>query len=173
MPRIVSMIIWCGLVLIGLIVLLPGSYRTIKSGPVATRLLPRNTLLLPSETENPGFTYRYIVAKDGVKKGEALRPEDVADQPVLLEAPPAKLLLLLPLPRASVAGGFNAGSKVRLCGKAAVAFGEVTIQAVRCDADASCAAAIELPVSAAGDVVAKGLKDQTSTSELRLSTTCD
>jgi hypothetical protein len=76
----------------------------------------------------------------------------------------------------SVTGGVNAGSKIRLCGKAPTSFGDVTVQAVRCDygeAATNCSAIIELPGSAVADVAAKALKDESSSKELRLSATCE
>jgi len=62
-----------------------------------------------------------------------LRPVDVADQPVLLEAAGAKLMLSLPVSQTSVTTGLNAGSKVQLCGKSPFSYGSVTVQAVRCE----------------------------------------
>ncbi len=176
MPRIIAMSIWGLLILIGvlIIVIVPGEKA--NPGPIAARFLPRNTLLLPSELTDPGYTSRYVIAQDGIKQGVALRPGDVADQPMLLEAPPVKLMLTLPLPVVSVTGGVNAGSKIRLCGKAPTSFGDVTVQAVRCDygeAATNCAAIIELPGSAVADVAAKALKDESSSKELRLSATCE
>jgi hypothetical protein len=177
MPRVVkAMLVWCLLVLAGVIfIVFWGSDRNTKHAPIASRPLPKNTLLLSSDMTNPGFTGRYIVAPNGVKLGAALRPEDVADQPNLLEPQP-KLLLSLPVPQTAVAGGLNAGSKVQLCGKAPLSFGPVITQALRCELDkpaADCAVIVELPSDAVSEVAAKGFKDEASIKELRLSATCN
>lgn len=176
MPRIIAMSIWGVLTLIGVLVIVFAPGDKSKPGFAASRFLPRNTLLLASELAAPGYTNRYVVAPKGIRQGVALQSDDVADQPVLLEVSPVKLLLTLPIFAASVTAGVNAGKKIRLCGKAPTSFGDVTVQAVRCDpgeAGGNCAAIVELPGSAAADVAVKALKDEASTKELRLSATCD
>lgn len=175
MLRSISVIVWCVLVLAGVAYLGFTSDRGAKSGVVAKRQLPKNTLVLAGDIEQPEFVNRYVVAPAGVDKGAVLRPEHVADQPILPEVPPPKLLLSLAVPRADVVKGINAGSKLKLCGKAPLAYGDVTVLAVRCDSNntgASCSAIVELPGNAAGDVATKGLKDQTSTGEMHLAASC-
>jgi hypothetical protein len=175
MPRFVSIIAWILLVIGGLCILTFCSDRGGKSSVVTRRDLPRNTLVQASDIEQPTFVNRYVVAPAGVSKGAALRPEDVADQPVLPELAPAKLLLSLSVPRADVVKGINAGSKLKLCGKAPLAYGEVTVLAVRCGSNgtsATCSTLVELPTSAGADVATKGLKDQASTMEMHLAADC-
>lgn len=170
----VSTIAWCALVGLGVGAILIFQNRGDKQGPVAARALPKNTLVLSGDLTNPGFTGRYVVAPDGIKKDATLRLQDVADQPLLPEAPPVKLLLSLPIARSAMVGGVNAGSTMQLCGKAPLSFGAVTIHTIGCDrAAANCSAVVELPSSAAADFAVKGLKDQTSAGELRLAASCE
>jgi hypothetical protein len=173
MPRIISMIAWVVLVIVGVLVLTFCSDRGGKPGVVTKRDLPRNTLVQAGDIDQPAFVNRYVVAPGGVSKGAALRPEDVADQPILPEVAPPKLLLSLSVPRADVVKGINAGSKFKLCGKAPLAYGDIAVIAVRCGSSgATCSALVELPTSAAADVASKGLKDQASIAEMRLAASC-
>jgi hypothetical protein len=174
MSRLSPMLVWCLLVLAGLLVLVWGPDR--KPSPIASRTLARNTLLLPADVTYPGFVGRYVAAPDGVKQGAVLRASDIADQPALLDGPQGKLLLSVSISRAAVLAGLNAGSALQLCGKAPVSYGAVTIQAIRCDADkpgSSCASLVDVPTTIAGDLATKVLKDQTATNELRLAASCD
>jgi hypothetical protein len=107
-PRAVSMIAWCVLVLAGVLVLTFCSDRGTKLAAVAKRFLPMNTLLLADYVDQPVFVNRYVVAPHGVQKGARLRPDDVADVPLLPEISPASLLLSLAVPRTDVAKGINA-----------------------------------------------------------------
>ena len=174
MARLGPILVWCLLVLTGLLVLVWGPDR--KPSSTASRTLARNTLLLPADVTYPGFSGRYVAAPDGVKQGAILRASDIADQPALLDGPQGRLLLSVSISRVAVLGGLNAGSAVHLCGKAPASYGSVTIQAVRCDPDksaASCATLVDLPKTIAGDLAAKVLNDQAATNELRLAANCD
>ena len=55
-------------------------------------------LLQAGDVEPSAFVDRYIVAPSGVQKGAAVRPEDVADQPILPEVSPSRLLLSVAVP---------------------------------------------------------------------------
>ena len=166
-------IVWCVLVLGGVAFLVVGHRKDAPGGPVPARHLPTNTLLLPGDLTQPGFTGRYIVAPKGVDPVKALQRSDVADRPTWSAASPAQLLLRLQVPWTTISSGINAGSSVQLCGKAPPTFGTVTVQWIRCgEPGASCAAFIEIPSTAAAKIAAEGLKDQASTSELHLATTC-
>lgn len=169
-------LVWGVMVVIGTLCLTLRSWLgPVESGPVAARFLPVNTLLGAGDLQLPGYSGRYIVAPDGVKQGDAVRPQDVAGQPVMAAAQAAKLLLDLPVPQSAVAGGINAGGTVQLCGKAPQSFGPVTVDLVRCPSAhlATCSAIVEVPAGAAGDLASKGLKDQASTSELHLGASCN
>lgn len=173
MSRLAPIVVWCILILAGTVFLVwsrPGS------APTASRALPINTYLMPGDLSYPGYDGRYVVAPKGLVAGATLRPADVADQPSLIDGPHGRLLLLVNVDRAAVVGGLNAGSNTQLCGKPPTAYGGVTVQAVRCEADRTaprCVAVIDLAKAIAAEVVAKALKDQSTTTELRLATKCD
>jgi hypothetical protein len=170
--RIIAWIIWCVLIAGGVLLIVFGPQPE-SAGPIATRALPVNTLVLPTDVKYEGYIGRYVVAADGIKEGARLRPQDVANLPTV---PPIKLLLTLPLRRAMVLDGVNAGSKVQLCGKAPLAFGTVTVQTVHCSAfgvGGDCTSLVEVPAAIGADIATKGLKDQSSAAELRLATTCN
>lgn len=173
LSRLAPIIVWCLLVFVGTVFLaLYGK----PQGPVASRLLPTNTYLIPGDLTYTGYDGRYVVAPKGLTQGATLHSGDTGDQPNLLEGAQGKLLLMVNLDRSAIIGGLNAGSNTQLCGKAPAAYGPVTIQAVRCEADKSnnrCIAMVDLPKASAGDVVTKALKDQTTTNELRLAAKCD
>jgi hypothetical protein len=171
--RLGPIAVWCLLVLVGTIFL---TLFGRPQGPVASRILPMNTYIIPGDLTYPGYDGRYIVAPKGLTQGATLQTGDTADQPNLLDGSQGKLLLLVNVDRSVILGGLNAGGTTLLCGNAPAAYGAVTVQAVRCEADKSnnrCIAMVDLPKASAGDVVAKGLKDQTATTDLRLATKCD
>ena len=163
------MLIWAALMLIGLGIIAWSPSKGI--GPTAAHNLERNTLLIPDAVEIPGYSGRYVTAARTIGKGDTLRPQDMGDQPALIEASAVRMLLSLPLSRPAVDGGVNAGSKIELCGKTPLSYGSVVVRAVHCDfgsSTANCVAAVELPNDKAGDIASRGFKDQTSISELRL-----
>ena len=162
MPGFNALIVWCTLVLVGVLVIVLGPGQPDPAGPVASQALPRNTWLKPGVLTLPGYSGRYVVANAGVQKGVALRPKDVADQPMLLQPPAVKLLLTLPVPPATIADGLNAGSKLKLCGKAAAQIASVTVEAIGCDAAATAQACTAIVEWQTGDAaaVAAAVKDQ-------------
>jgi hypothetical protein len=174
MPRYAPILIWCGLIVIGLFFLVFGPDQ--RPQPTAARDMAKNTFLLPNDINLQGFSGRYVVAPDGIKRGAVLKPSDVGDEPALLDGAQGRLLLAVAVPSAGVAKGWNAGSKLQLCGKGPTTFGPVTLAAVRCETGkpsvTTCAGLVELPKTGASDVASKALKDQT-TNELRLAEICD
>lgn len=166
-------LVWCVLVLVGLMFIeFGGAGRS--EAPRATHSLPFDTWLLNGDLRWPGFSGRYIVTPGGVAKDMPVGPSDLADQPVVPGAPPVRLLFSLPVSYADVVKGVNAGTTAQLCGKAPLALGTVTVTFVRCAADGTtdCSAVVEVPASAAADLVGKGVKDGTWISELHLAPTC-
>ena len=174
--RNAPMIVWCALVLAGTALLIWRPQHDANVEAIATRFLPMNTLVMSGDSAHPGLTGRYVVTPKGVPQGAVLRGGDLADRPTLPAAPPARLLLLLSLPRAAIDGGINVGRKMQLCGKPpAAAFAEVRVEAVICNSDAAtsaCSVLVEIPSSTAGDVGARGLKDQNAAGDLHLASRC-
>jgi hypothetical protein len=167
------MVAWCLLVLIGTLFLI---FYGKPQGPVASRLLPPNTYLLPTDLSYSGYDGRYIVAAKGVAQGATVSPADLGDQPNLLDGAQGRLSLLVNVDHSAAAGVLNAGSNTQLCGKKPMAYGAVTVQAVRCEKDKDnnrCMAMVELVNAGAGDVAAKALKDAETIKELRLARKCD
>ena len=85
MPGFNALIVWCTLVLVGVLVIVLGPGQPDPAGPVASQALPRNTWLKPGVLTVPDYSGRYVVAQAGIPKGTALRPDDMADQPMLLQ----------------------------------------------------------------------------------------
>ncbi|MGL9616747.1 hypothetical protein QRQ56_01980 [Bradyrhizobium sp. U531] len=171
--RLIPMVAWCLLVLIGTLFLVVYGK---PQGPVASRFLPPNTYLLPADLSYSGYDGRYVVAANGLAQGATVSAADLGDQPNLLDGAQGKLSLLVSVDRSAASGVLNAGSNPQLCGKKPTAYGAVTVQAVRCEKDKNnnrCIAMVELPNSGAGEMAAKALKDETTTKELRLATKCD
>lgn len=171
--RLIPMAVWCALVLVGTIFL---TFFGKPRGPLAAHPLPPNTYLFPGDLSYSGYDGRYVVAPKGVSQGATVSSSDLGDQPSLLEGPQGRLSLLVNTDRSAVSEGLNAGNDFQLCGTRPTTYGAITVQAVRCEADKNksrCVALVELPKTGAGDVVAKALKDQTTTSELRLAKKCD
>ncbi|PSO15697.1 hypothetical protein [Bradyrhizobium sp. MOS003] len=169
--RLIPMVAWCLLVLFGTLFLI---FYGKPQGPVASRFLPPNTYLLPTDLSYSGYDGRYVVAAKGLAQGATVSAADLGDQPNLLDGAQGRLSLLVNLDRSTASGVLNAGSNPQLCGKKPTAYGAVTVQAVRCDKDNDrCIAMVELPNSGAGDLVAKALKDEATTNELRLARKCD
>lgn len=167
------MIAWCLLVFVGTMFLI---FYGKPQGPVASRFLPPNTYLLPTDLSYSGYDGRYIAAAKGLAQGATVSAADLGDQPNLLDGPQGKLSLLVNVDRSTASGVLNAGSNTQLCGKKPKAYGAVTVQAVRCEKDKDnnrCIAMVELPNAGAGDVVANALKNEATTRELRLATKCD
>ncbi len=173
--RALPSVLWFGLVLGGLAFINWGPSAKPPLGPIAARFLPTNTYIVSGDLVLDGFTNRYIITPEGVPQGRTIRPQDVADQPVIPAAPPVRLLLSLPVTRAMVAAGLNAGKMAQLCGKAPEAIGTVTVLSLRCGGGGpgeACTAVIEFPLETAGDLAAKGLKDKAQVKDLRLADKC-
>lgn len=171
--RLVPMIVWCVLVLLGTIFLV---FFGKPQGPFASRPLPLNTYLFPGDLSYSGYDGRYIAAPKGLAQGATVSPADLGDQPNLLDGPQGKLSLLVNVDRSVVSGGLNASSDIQLCGAKTLSYVAVAVQAVRCETDKNnnrCTAMVELPKAGAGDVVTKALKDPTTIGELRLAKKCD
>jgi hypothetical protein len=165
--RVVPMILWVALIGGGIAYLtlyrpMPTMLHNIK----ADRDLPQNTLLL-SDMLITEWTGRYLVKPGGVKAGEAIQDSDVANEPTLPAPPPARFLLVIPVPLTTV-GPINAGSKVQLCSDASLA---ATVLFVHCEGkiNPACAATVELPTDSL-----KSLADHAATIKtLRVADSCN
>lgn len=173
--RVLPMLVWCVLVVIGLAFV---GGKDDRSGPVAARQLPLNTLLLKSDLVPDVYAGRYVVKQpDGVAAGVPLRPQDVASQPVMPSGLEVGTYYSVPVAAAEIAYGANARATVHLCGKGGVDLATVQIVVVHCDSatpapGVDCSALIQVPDAAASKLAAKAIKDQTTAKELTLSRKC-
>jgi hypothetical protein len=172
--RMVPMLLWFLLVSFGVVFLALYSPHDSRN-PIATRDLPRNTLLAGGDVAQPGLTDRYVVAPQGIKSGAAILPQDLGNEPVPIAAPPTQLFLSLPVGDSPPLNGINAAVQLQLCGASTPALTQVTVQFVSClakNATASCSATVALPLDALGELANRGMKDRAAVNALHLAKSC-
>jgi hypothetical protein len=173
--KVVSWLSWVGIVLFGLALLIfirPQQPAAPAPNATAAADLPLNTLLR-GDLQNPGFSGRYIVAAAGVKAGNLIKAQDVGDAPIPPGAPPAKLLLIIPVEGTANSIDLQVGSKHKLCSASPDELATVTVQFVHCaDGDDHCSATLEVPLYAAANVAAGGLNADESVNALHLADSC-